>query len=114
MIEIILSCLLSGAFIVSISLIIITSNINLYCKIFKHKDRKLWKKFIREYDNFKYINEVENSKQFISKDNKYSAWIWEDGYCSIHNHKTKGIILGAFDKKMSKKMADKLNSLQTI
>ena len=106
-VQIILTILLS----IALFLIIVFCNINLYCKIFKHKDRKLWKKFIREYDNFKYINEVENSKQFISKDNKYSAWIWENGYCSIHNRKTKGIILSTFDKKMSKKMADKLNSL---
>ena len=89
MIEIILSCSLIGTFIVSMFLIIVTSNINFYCKIFEHKSRKLWGKFIREYGNFKYIYEVENSKYFISKDNKYSAWIWEDGYCLIHDNSTK-------------------------
>jgi hypothetical protein len=79
--------------------------------VFERKDRKLWKKFIKEYQNFECIWESsQNNKLFVSKDNKYHIWIWEGGLCSVFN-KHERCLLCDFDKKMSKIMADKLNSL---
>lgn len=86
-------------------------NDNLYCMVFERKDRKLWKKFIKEYQNFKCIYKSnQNNKLFVSKDNKYHIWIWCNGLCSIFDEHDN-CLLCDFDKKMSKIMADKLNSL---
>lgn len=86
-------------------------NNNLYCKFFERKDRKLWKKFIEEYQNFECVwHDNDGDKLFCSKDNKYHIWIWCNGLCSIFDEHDN-CLLCDFDKKMSKKMADKLNSL---
>ena len=92
-------------------LIIALSNHNLYCMVFCHKERKLWKKFIKEYQNFECVwHDNDGDKLFYSKDNKYHIWIWSKGSCSVFDEHGK-CLLCDFDKNMSKKMADKLNSL---
>ena len=92
-------------------LLIATWNDNLYCMVFCHKERKLWKKFIKEYQNFECVQyDNDGYKLFHSKDNKYHICIWRNGLCSVHDEHDR-CLLCPFDKKMSKKMADKLNSL---
>lgn len=106
-VSIILTILLSTA----LFLLIAMCNNNLYCMVFERKDRKLWKKFIREYQNFDRVSPIDrNLKLFFSKDNKYYIWIWCNGLCSVFDEHGE-CLLCDFDKKMSKKMADKLNSL---
>lgn len=108
MIHQIISAILSA---IALFLIIAFSNHNLYCMVFCHKERKLWKKFIKEYQNFECITPYDrNIKLFYSKDDKYHIWIWCNGLCSVFDEHDK-CLLCDFDKKMSKKMADKLNSL---
>lgn len=92
-------------------LIIAFFNHNLYCMVFERKDRKLWKKFIKEYQNFECVlHDNYGDKLFHSKDNKYHICIWCNGLCSVHDEHDR-CLLCPFDKKMSKIMADKLNSL---
>ena len=80
--------------------------------VFKRKDRKLWKKFIKEYQNFecKRYNDKHVKKLFLSKDNKYQICIWRNGLCAVFDEHGK-CLLCDIDKKMSKIMAEKLNSL---
>ena len=106
-IQIILAILLSIVLFLTITL----HNHNLCCIVFRRKERKLWKKFIKEYQNFEcdWYND-KNIKLFVSKDNKYHIYIWRNGLCSIFDEYDK-CLLSDFDKKMSKIMADKLNSL---
>lgn len=104
---IILTILLSTA----LFLLIAMCNNNLYCMVFERKGRKLWKKFIKEYQNFYRVTPIDRNLQlFSSKDNKYHIWICYNGLCSVFDESDK-CLLCDFDKKMSKKMADKLNSL---
>lgn len=92
-------------------LLIAMWNDNLYCMVFCHKERKLWKKFIKEYQNFECVRyDNDGDKLFYSKDNKYHIWIWRNGLCSVFDEHDR-CLLCDFDKKMSKIMADKLNSL---
>lgn len=104
--QIILAIILS----IALFLIIALHNDNLYCMVFCHKARKLWKKFIKEYQNFECVWHDGNIKLFYSKDNKYHIYIWYNGLCSVFDEHDK-CLLCDFDKKMSKIMADKLNSL---
>ena len=98
-------------FSIALFLIIALSNHNLYCMVFCHKERKLWKKFIKEYQNFEFVrHDNYGEKLFYSKDNKYHIYIWCNGFCSVFDEYNR-CLLCDFDKKMSKKMADKLNSL---
>lgn len=91
-------------------------NNNLLCVIFEWKDRRLWRKFIRDYNNFKLLSSDNFGKEFISNCGNYIVVIWdngsfiEKGLCSIHDVKTNECILSPFDKKMSKIMANKLLS----
>lgn len=98
-------------FFIALFLLIAIWNDNLYCMIFERKDRKLWKKFIKEYQNFECVrHDNDGGKLFHSKDNKYHIQIWCNGLCSVHDEHDN-CLLCYFDKKMSKIMADKLNSL---
>ena len=93
---------------IAVFLIIPLCSHNLYCMMFCHKDRKLWKKFIKEYQNFEYVRcDSCGNKLFYSKDNKYHIWIWHNGSCSVFDEHSK-CLLCDFDKKMSKIMANKL------
>lgn len=106
-IHIILAILLSTV----LFLLITMCNNNLYRMVFERKDRKLWKKFIKEYQNFECVRcDNRGNKLFYSKDNKYHIWIWHNGLCSVFDEHSK-CLLSDFDKKMSKIMANKLNSL---
>lgn len=67
-------------------------------------DRKLWKQFIKNADNFKFDYKCGYCLHFIVND--YEAIIWKSGLCSIMHGNV--CILSTFDEKMSKKMADKL------
>lgn len=103
--------ILAILFSIALFLIIALSNHNLYCMVFCPTQRKLWKKFIKEYQNFEYVrHDNYGDKLFLSKDNKYHIWIWCNGLCSVFDEHGK-CLLCDFDKKMSKIMADKLNSL---
>ena len=88
---------------------------SLYCAIFERKDRKLWKKFIKDYDNFRYVPSIYKTlgKRFISDCGNYEVIVWDNtsvgkGLCSVHDVKLDDCILSPFDKKMSKILADKL------
>lgn len=106
-VSIILTILLSTA----LFLLIAFCNNNLYCMVFERKNRKLWKKFIKEYQNFECVrHDNYGDKLFYSKDKKHHIYIWCDGSCSVFDEHNR-CLLCDFDKKMSKKMADKLNSL---
>lgn len=79
--------------------------------VFYPTQRKLWKKFIKDCQKFECIlYDNYGNKLFHSKDNKYHIWIWSNGLCSVFDGQGK-CLLCDFDEKMSKKMADKLNSL---
>ena len=107
----IIQIILAILFFIALFFIIALSNHNLYCMVFCHKERKLWKKFIKEYQNFECVrHDNDGDKLFYSKDNKYHIWIWCNGLCSVFDEHGK-CLLCDFDKKMSKIMADKLNSL---
>lgn len=89
---------------------------NLSCAIFNWKERKLWRKFIRDYNNFKFLSSDNFGKEFISNCGNYTVIIWdnnpfiEKGLCSVHDAKTDECILSSFDKRMSKILANKLLS----
>lgn len=89
---------------------------NLSCAIFNWKERKLWRKFIRDYNNFKLLSSDNSGKEFISNCGNYIVIIWdnssfiEKGLSSVHNAKTDECILSTFDKRMSKILANKLLS----
>ena len=103
--------ILAILFSIALFFIIALSNHNLYCMVFCHKERKLWKKFIKEYQNFECVlHDNYGCKLFHSKDNKYHICIWCNGFCSVFDEHGR-CLLCDFDKKMSKIMADKLNSL---
>ena len=104
--------ILAILFSIALFLIVALFNRNLYCMVFCHKERKLWKKFIKEYQNFEcaQYNDKYVKKLFLSKDNKYQIYIWHNGLCSVFDGHDR-CLLSDFDKKMSKIMADKLNSL---
>lgn len=98
-------------FFIALSFIIALFNNNLYCMVFCYKERKLWKKFIKEYQNFECVwHDDQNIKLFYSKDNKYHIYIWCNGLCSVFDEHNR-CLLCDFDEKMSKIMADKLNLL---
>lgn len=105
--QIILAIILSTV----LFLLIAMCNNNLYCMVFERKNRKLWEKFIKEYQNFDRVTPIDrNLKLFFSKDDKYHIWIWCNGLCSVFDEHGK-CLLCDFDEKMSKIMANKLNSL---
>ena len=91
---------------------------SLYCAIFEWKDRKLWKKLIKDCDKFKYVPSVYKTlgKRFISDCGNYEVIVWDnasvidEGLCSVHNIRSNKCILSPFDKKMSKILANKLFS----
>ena len=89
---------------------------NLFCAIFYRKERRLWRKFIRDYDNFKLLSSDDSGKEFISGCGNYRVIIWdnssfiEKGLCSVHDAKTAKCILSSFDKRMSRMLANKLLS----
>lgn len=89
---------------------------NLLRIIFDWRDRRLWRKFIRDYDKFKLLYSDNFGKEFISNCGNYRVIVWgnssfiEEGLSSVHNAKTDECILSTFDKKMSKIMANKLLS----
>lgn len=91
-------------------------NNNLLCAIFNWEDRRLWRKFIRDYNNFKLLSSDNFGKEFISNCGNYIVIIWgnnsfiEKGLCSVHDAKTDECILSTFDNRMSKIMANKLLS----
>jgi hypothetical protein len=86
------------------------------CAIFNWKERKLWRKFIKDYNNFKLLSSDNSGKEFISNCGNYIVIIWdnssfiEKGLCSVHDAKTDDCILSTFDKRMSKILANKLLS----
>lgn len=96
--------------LLTFALLIFFSN-DFYCAIFESADRKMWRMFISNYQDFIFIQEVNGCKMYLSKDKKYCAWIWADESCSIHTFPISRVILCSFDDKMSRAMANKLLSL---
>lgn len=90
--------------IFAILLLIITTTNYFYCAIFEYKDRKLWRKFIKDYKKFQLGGKIDGYKLFVSDDGKYHIIIYANNTCSIHTRDCK-CILSNFDKIMSKKMA---------
>ena len=86
---------------------------NLYCKLYLKEKRKLWQELISNVDDFHYECNWGLNYRF-SSDN-YTAYVWEDGECSIHLKNGTTCVLSSFDKRMSRKMAELLMSkLQNI
>lgn len=85
-------------------LFIITTINYFYCEIFEYKNRKLWRKFIKDHKKFQLGGEIDGYKLFVSDDDKYHIIIYANNTCSIHTRDCK-CILSNFDKIMSKKMA---------
>lgn len=92
-------------------MLIILINDNLYCTIFMHKDRKLWKYLIKNASQFKQTYETEKSIMF--EWNGYELVVWKNDEL-ISVHKNDECILSYFDKKMSKKMYNILKELGKI
>ncbi len=95
---------------------ILSSCDNFYCAIINRKERRLWRKLIRDYNNFKLLSSDNSGKEFISNCGNYRVIIWdnssfiEKGLCSVHDANTAKCILSSFDKRMSKILANKLLS----
>lgn len=86
---------------------------NLYCKLYLKEERKLWQELISNVNDFHYEDNFGLNYRF-SSDN-YTAFVWEDGECSIHVKNKSTCVLSAFDKRMSMKMAELLmNKIQKI
>lgn len=104
MIELILS-ILFVALIIGSSLLF---NDTVYNYLFEHKDWKLWKKYIKSVDEFKYVDNFISRLAPHFTNGEVTAIIWEDGLCSIHEKDGRKCILCSFDEKHSKEFADKL------
>lgn len=91
---------------------IILSNNTLYCYFYENDDWKKWERFIEYADDFHFeFLDTQTGVVGFTDGAKYNAFIWEDGLCSIHkihNENENCCILGTFNEKMSKRMADKL------
>ena len=60
--------------IIFMVMLIIITNRNLYCAVFEHKNRKLWKYFIKNAINFKVVSSWHDST--VLKYNGYKIWVW--------------------------------------
>ena len=96
--------MLNIALIFAILLLVIITTNYFYCAIFEYKDRKLWRKFIKDYKKFQLIGEIDKNKLFVSDDGKYHIVVRANNICSIHTRDCK-CVLSNFDKMRSKKMA---------
>ncbi len=110
-----------GIFFLSLFVILVVLNLyielepenNLYCKLYLKKERKLWEELISNVDDFHYEENWGLNYRFSS--DKYTAFVWEDGECSIHLKNGSICVLSSFDMRMSRKMAELLMSkLQNI
>ena len=88
--------------IISLVFAIIFSSNRLYCYLFEHKEWDRWKKYIKDIDKFEYCESLSNTHRFVIPNTDISAYIWNDGTCSIH-YKT-GCICCDFNKYQSNKM----------
>ena len=83
-----------------------------YCYFFEHEEWNEWKKYIKDVDKFEYCESLPNSYKFIIPNTNISAYVWDDGRCSIHNE--FDCICCSFDKyhsnKMKKLLMDKIEN----
>ena len=97
--------------IIFMVMLIIITNRNLYCAIYYHKDRKLWKYLITNAFQFKQTYETEKSIWF--EWDGYELFVWKNDEL-ISVHKNDECVLSHFDKKMSKQMYNTLKELGKI
>lgn len=97
--------------IIFMVMLIIITNRNLYCAIFEHKDRKLWKYFIKNANNFKIVGSWSNST--VLEYDEYKIWVWHDSKSTSVHLEDKCVLCG-FDEKMSKQMYNTLKELGKI
>ena len=98
--------------ILIVFLILVLTNRRLYCYFFDNKEYKLWKNYIKDVDKFKYHERCLIGYKFIIPNTNISAYVWDDGRCSIHNE--FDCICCFFDKyhsnKMKKLLMDKIKN----
>jgi hypothetical protein len=89
-----------------ILLSIVFANNNLYCAIYLHKDRKLWKYFIKNVPNFEFDHVYRPLAMKIYKFDKYLiVCYYSEGETSIHlNDEIRDCVLCTYDQKMSRKL----------
>lgn len=95
------------ALCIGIVSLIILSNNTLYCYVHQHREWKLWKEYIKNYQQFHYIHTLHGVYVFIHESLTIKANVWEDRTCSIHYTKG-GCVLSPYNKRLSRKMTEKL------
>lgn len=111
MFVVIYSCIIAIILIISMVMLIIITNHNLYCVVFEHKDRKLWKFFIKNAIKFKVVGSWSNST--VLEYDGYKIWVWYDSK-STSVHLEDKCVLSSFDEKMSMRMYNTLKKLGKI
>lgn len=112
MFVVILSCVVAIILIISMVMLSIVTNRNLYCIVFERKDRKLWKFFIENVNNFKVVGSWSNSSTVLEYDG-YKIWAWHDSKSTSVHLDCKCVLCG-FDEKMSRRMYNTLKELGKI
>lgn len=87
--------------------IIIIHNNTLYCYVYLREDWKNWQYFIKGF-KFHYKYTILGTLVFIEEYGVFSANVWPNGLCSIHNNYDNSCICSAFNKKLSRKMTKRL------
>lgn len=99
-------------FISIVFLILVLISRRQYCYFFENKEYKLWKNYIKDVDKFEYYERCLIGYKFIIPNTNISAYVWNDGRCSIHNE--FDCICCSFDKyhsnKMKKLLMDKIEN----
>ena len=111
MFVVIYSCVVAIILIISMVMLIIITNHNLYCVVFERKDRKLWKFFIENANNFKLVSSWHNSA--VLEYDGYKICVWYVSK-STSVHLEDECVLSNFDEKMSRRMYNTLKELGKI
>ena len=111
MFVVILSYVVTIILIISMVMLIVITNRNLYCAVFEHKDRKLWKFFIENVNKFKVVGSWDNST--VLEYDGYKIWVWHYSKSTSVHLDCKCVLCG-FDGKMSKQMYNTLKELGKI
>ena len=111
MFVVIYSCGAAISLIIMMFMLTIITNINLYCAIFKYKDRRLWKFLIENVNNFKVIYNTQ--KSILLEWDGYELFVRKNNEL-VSVHKNDECILSYFDEKMSKKTYNTLKELGKI
>ena len=82
--------------------ILVLTNKRLYCYFFEHKEYKLWENYVKDANKFEYHERCLIGYKFIIPNTNISAYVWDDGRCSIHDEFV--CVCCGFDKYHSNKM----------